>query len=165
VPFPPARGPELPDSGLVIDSLGALRPSTLPPPGPPAAPTGLVLDLHRPPGSGGSGLTPVLTLDGVAVAARWGRNVFCAPPGRHHVGVATAGYLWRYGATQQVIDVAPGHVVTLGYRSPLVTLARGRLGADERPGQADATVAGLLTLLGPALLVAVLVLVARLPLG
>jgi hypothetical protein len=76
---------------------------------------------------------PVIEINGYRVAAVWGRTMIPVPPGRHQVHVHTPYFLpSRVGPADVTVDVAPGQVVEMEYRSPLVVFLRGALGAPPQ---------------------------------
>ena len=80
---------------------------------------------------------PVIEINGYGVAAGWGRNMIPVPPGRHNVHVHTPYFLpSRVGPADATVDVAPGQVVEMEYRSPLIVFLKGALGAppQQYPG-------------------------------
>jgi hypothetical protein len=82
---------------------------------------------------------PVVEIDGYRVPAKWGRNVVPVPAGRHNVHVHTPYFLpSRVGPADQVVDVAPGQVAELEYRSPLIVFLQGAMGPPPQkyPGMA-----------------------------
>ena len=130
------------------------------PPGP--HPIGeLVVHVRPPLGGGTSMMTPLLTIDGFPAPLRWGRNAFVAPAGPRHLRAATR-YLWTYGAAEQVVPVQPGRTSEVHYSPPAFTFLDGRMGPvpQPRPGQSGFWV--LMTVLGLAVLLALVVLVAGL---
>ncbi|HEY5822548.1 MAG TPA: hypothetical protein VIT20_11270 [Propionibacteriaceae bacterium] len=98
------------------------------------APMGqLVLKLRKPFGLGSATMmTPTVTIDGYPAPVRWGQNAFPVVPGHHQLSAATT-YLWRFGAAEQAVDVAPGQSVEVHYSGPLITFMSGRIGFEEQP--------------------------------
>jgi hypothetical protein len=77
-------------------------------------------------------LTPTIVVNGrEAPNAHWGRTVIPAPPGQYQVCVHVPQKVAlppRLGRADCTIDVEPGQVVELDYKSPLWNYSRGSLG-------------------------------------
>lgn len=76
---------------------------------------------------------PKVAIDGYPVAAEWGRTVIPVHPGDHRVDVYTPYFLpSRVGPADVTVNVAPGQLVELEYRSPVTAFSRGSLGAPPQ---------------------------------
>lgn len=73
---------------------------------------------------------PKILIDGYQTPpAGWGRTVLPTQPGRHHVHVHVPYFLpSKIGPADAVVDVHPGHVVELEYKTPAWTYSAGSLG-------------------------------------
>lgn len=74
-------------------------------------------------------LTPVVTVNGQQVPARWGRNELPMPAGNYLVHVH-APYLIpsRIGNADSVVPVSPGQIVDVEYRAPVWAFSPGTIG-------------------------------------
>ncbi|MGH9171410.1 MAG: hypothetical protein ACRD0Z_11140 [Acidimicrobiales bacterium] len=68
-----------------------------------------------------------VTIDGVPTEVKWGEHFFPTPPGGHEVRVSFK-YLWRQmGENAISIQVEPGQVVSVHYRSPFFIFMPGSI--------------------------------------
>jgi hypothetical protein len=87
---------------------------------------------------------PSVQINGHRVAAGWGPTYVPLQPGRYHVHMYTPYFLPpRIGPADYVVDVAPGHIVDLEYRTPLWSFSRGSLGPPPQGYNGAAAVAGV----------------------
>jgi hypothetical protein len=90
---------------------------------------------------------PNVTVDGYPVPANWGRTVIPVPPGDHRVDVYTPYLLPpRVGPADLTVSVAPGQMLELEYRSPVVAFSRGSLGVPPQKYNGMATLIVLMSL-------------------
>lgn len=87
---------------------------------------------------------PSIRINGYPVpAAGWGRTFVPLYPGRYQVHVHTPYLLPpQIGPAEYVVDVTPGQVVDLEYRTPLWTFSRGSLGPPPQGYNGAGVVAG-----------------------
>jgi len=74
-------------------------------------------------------VTPVISVNGCPVPARWGRNEVPVPPGRSRVHVhLPSAFPSQVGAADAAVWLRPGETVELEYRAPMWAFSRGALG-------------------------------------
>jgi hypothetical protein len=75
---------------------------------------------------------PQVSIDGGApFRVSWGVNQLTVPPGQHHVRVWFAYLIWKRGNEAELaVDVPPGGVVAMTYKSRWSVLVKGRLALD-----------------------------------
>ena len=74
-------------------------------------------------------LTPVVTVNGQRIQARWGRNELPMPQGQYQLHIH-APYLIpsRIGTADTVVPVAAGQIVDVEYRAPVWAFSPGAIG-------------------------------------
>jgi len=74
-------------------------------------------------------LTPVVTVNGQRIQARWGRNEIPMPSGQYQLHIH-APYLIpsRIGTADTIVPVAPGQIIDVEYRAPVWVFSAGSLG-------------------------------------
>src|SRR5699024_3482683 len=121
---PPQGYPQQPPPGY--PPQGAPQPGAPYPGQPQQAPnqgggqSGMVLTLKYHPLAFILGLlTPVVTVNGQPIRARWGRNEIPMPPGQYQLHIH-APYLLpsRVGVADTIVPVAPGQIIDVEYRAP-----------------------------------------------
>jgi hypothetical protein len=69
----------------------------------------------------------LVTVDGTTWTLPWGEHTFPVAPGTHQVGIAFKYIFGPTGANQATVQVAPGQVVQVDYRSPFIVFMKGKL--------------------------------------
>ncbi|NJC81431.1 hypothetical protein HC030_02475 [Planosporangium mesophilum] len=78
-------------------------------------------------------IKPKVYINGHPIAVEWGRAVIPVPPGDHRVDVYIPYFLPpRLGPADTAVSLAPGQMVELEYRAPVVAFSRGSLGAPPQ---------------------------------
>lgn len=75
--------------------------------------------------------TTIWVNDWPPIAGRWDPVPIDVHPGRHHVRVSTR-YRGEFGPAEITVDVRPAETLTLYYRSPALSFARGAIGPQPQ---------------------------------
>jgi hypothetical protein len=81
--------------------------------------------------------SPVIALNGMQLASRWGENPLFLAAGRYRVSVQIS-YMFTYGTAMLDVDVVPGRVTDIHYSAPAATFFGGAIGFEPQktPGMA-----------------------------